>query len=294
MELYHLKSFNAVAQEKHLTRAAKKLFISQSALSAQIIALERELDTQLFLRTAKGMELTDDGILTRAYAEKILDLTTELVQKIQRRKQESRDVLTIGLQTDPSFLQTEKIAKELTQTLPNLSMHYTGTRTELTCDHIIKRKIDIGFVYGPLDNPLVDTIPLFKVPTCIVIPKKFIRDQQEPDVSTLVTLPFIWFDSDCPFYTALNDYFAAAGYKFEKRIHSSDEGSILDFLKNEIGLALIREDQALALKKQMDIVIWRKDRIHIPLSLAWLKKRADETLIQHYIQAAEAVWCRHP
>lgn len=109
----------------------------------------------------------------------------------------------------------------------------------------------------------------------------------------LVDLPFIWFEEDCPFYTALYDYFAAAGYKINKKIHSSDEGSILDFLKSEIGPALIRVDQANALKNEMNLVIWEQDRIHIPLSLAWLEERSDETPIKEYIHSVKQIWQAH-
>ncbi len=291
MELYHLISFKAVVEEKHLTRAAKKIFISQSALSAQIIAFEKELDTQLFLRTAKGMELTNDGELTLEYADKILDLVTGLKEEIKNRQGKKQDNLKIGLQTDPSFLRTDKIGKDLVAKIPNLNFSYIGTRTELIYDLLAKKEIDIGFVYGAIANKLVDRFELFNVPTCIAIPRTFIKGAQEPDLKALVNLPFVWFEQDCPFNTALNDYFSATGFKFEKRIHLSDEGSILDFLKNEIGVALIREDQAMALKKEMDIVIWSKKCIYIPLSVVWLKKRAEEKFINDYIKTAKKIWC---
>ena len=192
MELYHLKSLQAVAREKHLTRAAKKLFISQSALSAQIIALENELDTRLFLRTAKGMELTDSGEAALAYSNKILDLAAGLKEEIKNRKGPKPSIIKVGLQTDPSFLKTDRIGKELSAEILDLNINYIGTRTESTCDLLMKGKIDTGFVYGPIENKDVDTLKLYDVPTCIVIPAKFLADRKEPDLKTLVNLPFIW------------------------------------------------------------------------------------------------------
>ncbi len=291
MELYHLKSFKAVAEEKNLTRAAKKLFISQSALSAQIIAFEKEVDARLFLRTAKGMELTDYGKLTLVYAKKILGLGSQLEQEMERLKGKKQNTLKIGLQTDPSFLRIKKINKPMSFETPNLNFNYLSTRTDTTCDLLKKREIDIGFVYGAIEDELVDGILLSDIPTCIVIPRKFMGDRQTLELKNLANLPFVWFEKGCPFYTALNDFFSAAGFKVKERIHSSDEGSIFDFIKSGMGPALIREDQAISLEKETDIVIWDRDRIQISLSLIWLKKRAEEQFIKQYIKRVKNVWC---
>src|SRR2546425_886255 len=72
MDFNRLRSFAAVAEAGHLTRAAEKLHLSQPALSAQIKALEDELDLTLFERTSTGMALTAAGKRLLAEADKIL------------------------------------------------------------------------------------------------------------------------------------------------------------------------------------------------------------------------------
>ena len=75
MELYHLKTFVTVAEERHLTRAAERLCVSQPAISAHIKALEEELGLALFERTPKGMLPTAAGeaLLEEEFGDDIAD-----------------------------------------------------------------------------------------------------------------------------------------------------------------------------------------------------------------------------
>jgi DNA-binding transcriptional LysR family regulator len=61
VEYYHLRTFVAVAEEEHLTRAAERLCASLPAVSAHIRGLEDELGVVLFSRTSRGMRLTAEG-----------------------------------------------------------------------------------------------------------------------------------------------------------------------------------------------------------------------------------------
>lgn len=77
MSLAQLTYFVAVAEEQHLTRAAKRLHVSQPPLTRQIQQLEDELGVQLFERSPKGMRLLPDGETLLARAKQILDLVEQ-------------------------------------------------------------------------------------------------------------------------------------------------------------------------------------------------------------------------
>ena len=78
MELYQLKTFITVAEEEHLTRAAQRLNTSQPAVSAHIKSLEEELGLSLFIRTPKGMRLTEEGTALKSRAAEALSMIDTL------------------------------------------------------------------------------------------------------------------------------------------------------------------------------------------------------------------------
>ncbi|MBY8966577.1 LysR family transcriptional regulator [Algiphilus sp.] len=92
----HLYYFWVVAHEAHLTRAAGKLCVSQSALSVQIRKLEDQLGHPLFERRGRRLELTEAGQMTLDYADAIFAAGNELLGTLREAGRVSRRRLTIG------------------------------------------------------------------------------------------------------------------------------------------------------------------------------------------------------
>ncbi|MEP6609201.1 MAG: LysR family transcriptional regulator [Burkholderiaceae bacterium] len=84
MELYQLRTFAAVAEERHLTRAAEHLHLSQPAVSGHLKSLETELGLRLFERTPSGMELTDAGRQLLERARQVLSAVDDVKRVAQQ------------------------------------------------------------------------------------------------------------------------------------------------------------------------------------------------------------------
>lgn len=104
MELRHLRYFVVVAEDCSFNRAAKRLYISQPALSRQIKNLEDELGTALFLRQSDGLRLTEAGTLFLEQAKDIVHRSQVAMQSIQARYSNTDEPLIIGY--IPTILQS--------------------------------------------------------------------------------------------------------------------------------------------------------------------------------------------
>ena len=96
LNFHHLRYFHAIAREGSLTRAAKRLNLSQSALSVQLRKLEESLGHPLFDREHKSLVLTEAGKMALDHAESIFRLGDDLVETLQQRRSDRRLVLRVG------------------------------------------------------------------------------------------------------------------------------------------------------------------------------------------------------
>ena len=96
LNFHHLRYFWAVAHEGSLTRAAERLFVSQSAVSVQIKKLEQQLGHALFERQGRGLLLTEAGSIALEYADTVFRLGDELLGTLGVHGETARRVLRVG------------------------------------------------------------------------------------------------------------------------------------------------------------------------------------------------------
>ena len=95
LDLYRI--FNVVSQNSSISKAAKELFMTQSAVSQAISRLERDLEIQLFYRTPKGVTLTEEGELVNEHVKSALAIINAAEDKLLEFKQLKTGELRIGV-----------------------------------------------------------------------------------------------------------------------------------------------------------------------------------------------------
>ena len=97
MDLRTLSYFVTVAEELNITKAAEKLCMSQPPLSSQIKGLEQELNTVLFIRGKRHLQLTESGQLLYRRAKELLSLADKALAEIISMSQGMKGTISIGL-----------------------------------------------------------------------------------------------------------------------------------------------------------------------------------------------------
>ncbi len=122
LNYHHLRLFWEVARAGSLRAAAARLHLSQPTISAQIKALEKSLDEQLFDRTGRGLKLTAQGRLVMERAAEIFSLGTELVRSLQGQGSTRNLRLNIGITDSLPKLVAWRLIRPAMKAFPNLQL----------------------------------------------------------------------------------------------------------------------------------------------------------------------------
>jgi DNA-binding transcriptional LysR family regulator len=154
MELRHLRYFIAVAEEKHVTRAAERLGMQQPPLSQQIRALERELDVQLFRRKPRGVELTDAGAALLADARAILSHIEHAFATTRRTARGEQGQVAVGFTSSAPFHPfVPRIIRAYRDAFPLVALTLEEGGTTDLIDDLRNERIDAAFIRTAIADP---------------------------------------------------------------------------------------------------------------------------------------------
>ncbi len=140
LELYRI--FYVVAKHKHMTKASQELCISQPAISQSIKKLEDQLGGTLFLRSNKGMELTEEGKMFYEYVKGALELINNAENEFTSFKDLSKGEIKIGCSTTLTKLILMDALKTFHSEYPNIDINITNDLTSNLINDLKVGKLD--------------------------------------------------------------------------------------------------------------------------------------------------------
>lgn len=291
MELYQLRAFVAVAAEGHLTRAAGKLHTSQPAVSAQIKALEEELQLSLFTRTSRGMLLTTSGQELLPFAEKMLNDSQLMANHARVLRNEVVGTLQLGLNEDGEFLRIEALCGALVQRYPRLQFNLQNSNSELIQMEVVRGILDCGYIFGACPHEELDLIELGRQRIVVVAPVAWQRRVEGASWQEIVTLPWIWQYENCPYRIEAERFFTAANIQIPESVYTADQdATTLAIISSGIGIGLIKEQDALQAQAQGKVFIWQGEHLNIDLRFVYRQDRRQDPRIQAVIDVVKSIW----
>ncbi len=140
LELYRI--FYTVAKNNHMTKASEELHISQPAISQSIKKLENQLGGTLFLRSNKGMELTEEGKMFYEYVKGALELINNAENEFTSFKNLTKGEIKIGCSTTLTKLILIDSLKQFHNDYPNININITNDLTSNLINDLKLGKLD--------------------------------------------------------------------------------------------------------------------------------------------------------
>ena len=230
-----------IAEEKNITRAAKKLYLSQPSLSLSLKLLEEELGTSLFDRTGSSMELTYAGQLFCDWASQTLTSFDSLKIKLDDIAADRRQLIRIGVSPHRGSVLLPAILPEFYARFPNCEVHIVEQSTVLLRKMLDDRELD--FI---VDIPSPDTVTyqneiLLNEDILLAIPRSFLSHIQPQggsiDLRTLVNKPFILLPAEQLLGSISRRVFEAVGIAPNIRLVCSSTERACTLAAQQLGIA---------------------------------------------------------
>jgi len=290
VELYQLRGFVTVAELGHLTKAADRLHVSQPALSAQIKALEEELGLQLFERRSSGMVLTAAGERLVGEAEKLLSAAAALRNQAQSLKQEVSGVARVGTVSDPEFIRVGDFLGAAIERYPRIEVQLHHEVSGEAFERVRDGMLDASFYYGELSHRSVGGLRLREMTYRIVAPAAWRDRLADADFPSIAREPWVMTPPISTHHQLANSLFEQHSVRPTKVVEADDEVVVSSLVVAGVGLALMREDLAVARAGLDQICLWRDVRLSTTLQFIYQRHRAEDPMIRALLEILREIW----
>jgi DNA-binding transcriptional LysR family regulator len=189
-----LRYFAAVAEEGHLTRAARRLFVSQPALTKQMKQLETKLGVTLFVRSRAGMALTEPGRALATRLPALLHGWDEAVRETRSRASHAVRKLRVGYIASAANEATPQIVARFTSRHPGWTVEMRQASWSNPSGGLTDGAVDAALVRLPFPGQEdLRVAVLFTEPRCVALPSAHPLATAEQPISfrELLDEPFV-------------------------------------------------------------------------------------------------------
>lgn len=193
MNVDQMKAFHKVAATRSFTKAARELFLTQSAISQQIRALENEIGGRLFDRSGKRIRLTGEGEVLLTYTEKLFDLHEEIETLFGSLRTLRKGKIAVGATAVIGTYFMPSVISAYHRQYPGIEMDLRMGNSEQILRMILDREVDLG-VAGMIKKPAtLKSVFIHREELIFVCsPQNPLAARKTVALGDLDRIPFIW------------------------------------------------------------------------------------------------------
>lgn len=246
-QLSHYHIFYTTARCGSISRAAKELFISQPAVSKSVKKLEEQLDTTLFIRTKKGVSLTDEGNILYRYISSAFSAIQEGELHLKRNHELEVGRIRIGVSTTlckhimlPPLNRFIHENPHVTVTIDCLSSAETAAR-------LCENKLDAGLVVETKATRSLEFVPLTELSYSFVASRQYLdnlklrenTDYRDKSGRFFKTATLMLMDQENISRQHVETYFHDNSIETGQILETSNMELLVEFAKIGLGAACV-------------------------------------------------------
>lgn len=239
MTLRHMKIFATVCKENSISLAAKKLYISQPAVSNTIKELEHYYGTPLFDRISKKIYLTETGKTVYQYALHITSLFDELSETVQKQTSETGTIrigasITIGTHLIPKYI--ESFSKQY----PHVKPYVTIDSSDVIEQRILNNELDLGLIEGFVHSGDIISHEFIRDELIIICsPKNPLIYNEHLTISDLSNQNFLMREKNSGTRELAESILSMNGISLHPIWESSSTEAIINGVAKDIGISIL-------------------------------------------------------
>lgn len=295
MDLSQLEVFLAVAREGRFSRAAEKLYRTQSAVSQTIHKLEDELGEPLFDRSSREGVLTDAGLVLQDYAEKLLNLRSDAREALVELREMHRGKLVLAA-NELTVLYLLPILSEFRRLHPMIKITVQRALGSQIPGDVLRHNVELGLLTYDPQEPQLHSVVVYRDELAFVVPPSHpLASEKQVSIRQLGAESFVAHIVSSPYREKVIQAFRRHKTPLHMVVELPTLQAIKRFLVMGNGVALLPEisvEGELARGELLRIPV-RELRLHRKLRLVYRKEASLSHAARAFLTIAEAAAVEH-
>ncbi|MGW0173411.1 LysR family transcriptional regulator [Rhodococcus sp. NPDC003322] len=281
MDLRQLEYFVAVAEERNFTRAAQRVHISQSGVSAQIRALERELGAELFDRSTRSVTLTVAGKAALEHARAALASAEALGQAVGEVTDLIRGQLTVGMVVGCTITPLFDALARFHLAHPGVELTLTEDNSDRLLGAVRDGTVDLALVGTATAPTDLESLTVVSEPLVVAVPADHrLARRRTVTLRDVCTDTVVCMPPGTGLRSVFDNACTAAGLTPRIGLQAGASDAIADLAARGLGVAILSESMASA---HPHLVARAVDDLDAPALLALVWQNANRPAVRELL-----------